>query len=123
MLIYPTQIKDGSIFVDIAVGGTAKIIKGGVGTSLESSNVYGLEPRVYLDGTDPDDPTNNSLSLTKSTAGEAVTFVVSLIGLGILATAGTAFFLFYENFTALIIFWILTFSVFAAYVYSTRIKG
>lgn len=45
--------------------------------------------------------------------------LVSLLGAAVLSVAGTAFFIYYENFIGLGIFWAVGFAVVAYYYYST----
>jgi nitrite reductase/ring-hydroxylating ferredoxin subunit len=123
MRVYPVEIKQEAIFVDISSGGINKVTKGGAGTALENNNVYGLEPKVYIEGTDPSDPTNDSSSGGTPFAATAVTLVAGFVGVGILATGGTAVFIYYENLVGLAIFWIILFSLVATYIYSTVLKN
>jgi len=121
LTVYPVLIDQGEIFVDIA-SGTANNTTGGAGTSVEDNNIYGIEPKVYLEGTDPVDTSNNFETTKNYGAENAVTSPTSLVGFGIISTAGTALLLYYENFTALILFWIILFSIFAFYAYYSTFK-
>lgn len=55
MEIYPVKLTQDAICVDMsasATRGSASFTKGGSDTSLENNNVYGLEPKVYVEGTE-----------------------------------------------------------------------
>jgi nitrite reductase/ring-hydroxylating ferredoxin subunit len=51
--IYPVKLTQDAIGVDVSGGalqaGSANVTKGGSDTSLENNNVYGLEPKVYVE--------------------------------------------------------------------------
>lgn len=120
--VYPVLIDQETIFVDITTG-TTKNAKGGAGTSMEENNIYGIEPKVYLEGTNPDDDLKNPDKIVKNRTENVVTSPSTLIGFGLVSTGGTALLLYYENFTALIIFWIILFSIFAFYAYNSVMKN
>jgi len=121
MCVYPVKIDQGAIFVDASSASSENLTMGGADTAQERNNVYGLEPKIYLEGTDPDDPDNELRLQPKSAAANAITLLATLVGGGILATGGTAYFIYYENLTGLAIFWVSTFSIVAAYIYRTTI--
>lgn len=57
--IFPVKLEQDAISVDVSgsvstQGGAATVAmtKGGADTSLENNNVYGLEPRMYVEGSD-----------------------------------------------------------------------
>ena len=55
--IYPVKLEQDAISVDVsgsvkASAGAGAMTKGGSDTSLENNNVYGLEPRMYVEGSD-----------------------------------------------------------------------
>lgn len=129
--------------------GRSRNTKGGADTALENNNVYALEPKAYVEGTDPSDPMNLEAAGAGTTmAANAATIIVSFVGVGILAVGGTAFFIFYENLgeferctsreqvggtpadggalplpaVGLGIFWVVLFGIVAAYIYQTVIK-
>merc|ERR1719389_943908 len=101
MRVYPVEIEQEAVYVDISSGGMNKVTKGGAGTSLENNNVYGLEPKVYIEGSDPNDPTNESPSAQPPFTATAVTLITGFVGVGLLATGGTAVFIYYENLVGL----------------------
>ena len=58
--------------------------KGGADTAIENNNVYALEPKSYVEGTDPLDQANTAGDSSGPTmAGNAATIVVSLMGVGL----------------------------------------
>jgi len=120
MLLYSVQIDKGIILVDLTIGCAINNTDGGLGTSLESSNVYSIEPKVYIEGRGLDDLLDNDFFKGKNSTDNKSVYVFSFFVIGLITTSGTAIFLYYENFTSLIIFWILCFSAFAAFVYSTN---
>jgi nitrite reductase/ring-hydroxylating ferredoxin subunit len=50
--IYPVRLTQEAIEVDMSgsTGGRGSTTKGGSDTSLENNNVYGLEPKTYVEG-------------------------------------------------------------------------
>lgn len=79
--IYPVRLTQDAISVDVsgmtrAAGGT--ITKGGSDTSLENNNVYGLEPKVYVEGE------------AQGSDGANTVAQVASAGVGILALAAVA---------------------------------
>merc|ERR1711937_962672 len=95
MCVYPVKIDQGAIFVDASSASSENLTMGGADNALR------LQP--------------------KSAAANAITLLATLVGGGILATGGTAYFIYYENLTGLAIFWVSTFSIVAAYIYRTTI--
>jgi nitrite reductase/ring-hydroxylating ferredoxin subunit len=63
MEIYPVKLEQDAISVDVSgsvqarenAGYTQAMTKGGADTSLENNNVYGLEPRMYVEGSDTEE--------------------------------------------------------------------
>ncbi|KAI8108933.1 hypothetical protein M9435_005350 [Picochlorum sp. BPE23] len=81
MEIYPVKLSQDAISVDVSgsvlSGGSAgyNTTKGGSDTSLENNNVYGLEPRIYVEGSDAEG------------AEESMVSKVASVGVGIFAIA------------------------------------
>ena len=84
--------------------------------AADKNNVFSMEPRVYVEG---DEDADAGPAAGGVTAGNAATAAVGLVGVAVLSVGGTAFFLFYENFVGLGIFWAVLFGVVAYYAYST----
>merc|ERR1712224_1018016 len=123
MCVYPIRMKTGTIYVNISVYEESGLVtKGGAETALENNNVFGIEPKIYFEGTDPSDPLNETVSDLKSPNLNAVTLVASFVSIGLIATGGSAVFIYYENLTALAIFWVVMFSIVANYIYNNVIK-
>jgi nitrite reductase/ring-hydroxylating ferredoxin subunit len=95
---------DSSNLAALGLEGTsaAPTTSGGVETSAERNNVYGIEPRVYLqDGSDdPDQGTG-----ARPGAKPAV-IITGTLAVGIIAVAGTAVAISKESIPGLVIFWI-----------------
>eukprot|EP00951_Prasinocladus_malaysianus_P005034 scaffold35803_cov53-Prasinocladus_malaysianus.AAC.1 len=113
MEVYPVKLTQDAVMVDIAngsQGGVAGVrTKGGSDTSLENNNVFGVEPAVYLEGTDPSQPITAG-STTKSDINP-VTAIIALLAVAIISVAGTAWFAVTENFIGLGIFWAVGFGI------------
>lgn len=90
---------------DFTMPGQLTGSKGGSDTSLENNNVYGIEPKMYLEGTDPGTAVGEDSVVTAKLS--PVTVIVGTIAVGIGAVAGTGVCLYYENFIALGIFWLV----------------
>jgi hypothetical protein len=76
-------------------GSYRPITTGGAATSLERNNVYGLEPRVYVqDGEGDADAASDVAAGKVSSAGkrsmEPATLVAGTVAVAIVAVAGTA---------------------------------
>jgi len=83
--------------------------RGGSDTSIESNNVYGLEPKMYLEGSNPDDAPSLEPEGVPQAAGNIspATLVAGIVAVGIVAVAGTGVCLFYQNFVGLAVFWLV----------------
>lgn len=130
--IYQVEARDNVIYVnpegslknwvpesglrsDFTMPGQLTVAKGGSDSSLENNNVYGVEPKMYLQGTDPENPLNlDTASSTPSAAASKLspaTVIVGTVAAGIVGVAGTGACLFYQNFIALGVFWLVGISV------------
>jgi nitrite reductase/ring-hydroxylating ferredoxin subunit len=123
LLVYPVQIKEGTIFVDLTIGEVLGNSKGGGKTSLDS-NIYSIEPKVYLEGTDPETYVDKykTEKYSTSTTTNSIKLLNILVGVAGISTVGTGLLLYFENFKALFVFWIVTFSLFIFYFYNSVIK-
>ena len=85
MEIYPVKLTQDAISVDVsnavAQTVTSSLTKGGSDTSLENNNVYGLEPKVYVEGQDT--PETGNVVAQAATAAVAVLAVVSVGAVGV----------------------------------------
>lgn len=100
--IYPVKLTQDAIMVDVgSVASTLAATRGGADTSLENNNVFALQPSVYLEGSDRDE--------TVSPAGlsTAVTLTAAITAFAVVATAGTATALYFEDYILLGGFWVL----------------
>lgn len=119
MEVFPVQVTAEAISVDpvnsnlgtdlgVEVASTA----GGADTSAENNNVFGIEPKMYLeDGTELDD---SSGAVGKI---DPATLAISTVAIAIVAVAGTATCLYYENLVALALLWIGGFGAVAFQIY------
>jgi hypothetical protein len=81
MEIFPVKLTQDAICVDTSLSTTTGAsasttpTKGGSDTSLENNNVYGLEPKVYVEGAG-----------AVEGDGESVASKVATVGVGVFAT-------------------------------------
>ena len=83
MEIYPVKLEQDAISVDVSgsvqTNSSAgyNLTKGGSDTSLENNNVYGLEPRMYVEGSDAEGAEESAISKA-ATIGVGV-FAISAV--------------------------------------------
>jgi len=124
MEVYPVKLTQDAVMVDVAngsLGGVSRVrTKGGSDTSLENNNVFGVEPPVYLEGTDPSQQIKASAG--KKADINPVTAVIALLAVAIISVAGTAWFAVNENLVGLGVFWALGFGIvgFLGYNYTQQ---
>lgn len=84
MEIYPVKLTQDAISVDVSgsVKSSTAATKGGSDTSLENNNVYGLEPKVYVEGSSDE----NQTSIVSQVASAAV----GILALGSVVAVGFA---------------------------------
>lgn len=79
--IYPVKLEQDAISVDVSgsvkANNTQAMTKGGADTSLENNNVYGLEPRMYVEGSDTEESTVGKVA-SIGVAGFAVVAVLAV---------------------------------------------
>ena len=88
--IYPVKLEQDAIGVDIS-GSTTRITnttttKGGSDTSLENNNVYGLEPKVYVEGSPADE------AVSTSAIAQVATTTVGVLAVGAVGAVSIALF-------------------------------
>lgn len=93
--VYPVKLTQDALMVDVSGGVGAFATRGGADTSLESNNVYGLEPKVYVEGgnvplgktaafdAEPEIASTNPLA-------SAATLTVTVMAVATTAVAGVA---------------------------------
>ena len=61
--VYPVKLTQDAIMVDVSGAATTKFqtSRGGSDSSIDANNVFAIQPRVYIEGTDPDGRTQFSL--------------------------------------------------------------
>eukprot|EP00877_Chromochloris_zofingiensis_P005134 jgi/Chrzof1/14621/Cz09g09230.t1_TEF5 len=110
MDVYPIKLTQEAIYVDVgsARAPKSRADRGGAGTSLEGNNVFTVQPNVYFEG---QDPTQESASMYATGVEEGpinpATVTIGIVAVGIVAVAGTATAIYYENVIALAAFWIV----------------
>jgi len=129
--IYEVAARDGVVYVnpvgslenwvpssglrnDFTMPGQAVFTKGGSDSSVENNNVYGVEPKMYLQGTDPSSPVNLDAETAEMGAGGLAasnlspgTVIAGIVAVGIVAVVGTGVCFFYENYIGLALFWLV----------------
>lgn len=110
--IFPVKLAQEAIYVDVSIstqkGLKAAAGRGGAGTSIENNNVFAVQPTVYFEGMDPSKGESASLySDGPAPPFNPATLIAGIVGVGATAVAGTAFAIYYENVTALVVFWIV----------------
>lgn len=89
--IYPVKLGQDAISVDIS-GSTTRasgnLTKGGADTSLENNNVYGLEPKVYVEGVSVDEGTSDS----SNAIAQVATAAVAVVAVGAVGAVSVALF-------------------------------
>ncbi|GAB4822065.1 hypothetical protein N2152v2_009111 [Parachlorella kessleri] len=89
--VYPVRLTQEAIEVDVSGSSSGgRLTKGGSNTSLENNNVYGLEPKQYVDI----DSQTGEASTTGSTTAVAATVVVG--GLAALLTGAAIYFFAFQ---------------------------
>lgn len=122
MEVYPVKVEDGIVSIDMANTNlatlapeeldnvTKAVTRGGANTSLENNNVYGIEPRMYLE-------TGEEITEKSGKAKIApATIVIGTVAVAIIAIAGTAFALSKESIPGVIAVWVALFAPVAYFV-------
>jgi len=118
--IFPVKVTQDALLVEASAVSARPWSRGGADSSLENNNVFFSEPKVYVEGTNPEDPFNEDLNAKGgSTTANAATALVALLGVAVLSVAGTAVLIFYEQYIGLGVFWLAIFGGVAAYAYNT----
>eukprot|EP01023_Acetabularia_acetabulum_P053964 TRINITY_DN605_c2_g1_i2.p2 TRINITY_DN605_c2_g1~~TRINITY_DN605_c2_g1_i2.p2 ORF type:complete len:351 (-),score=53.35 TRINITY_DN605_c2_g1_i2:268-1320(-) len=118
--IYPNQVVEDTIYVNVSQGTLGGVMNpvttGGTATSSEQNNVFGLQPQVYVEGSDKDS-SGSSESQSPVDVSTFATLVVAFSAVALIGTVGTAVSLFYEDYVLLGGFWavILVFGGFFGY--------
>lgn len=111
MQIYPVKLTQDAIQVSMqssTTGGPSD--RGGADTSLENNNVFAVEPKSYIVGSEADADEGTGLST-------ALTLTVAISAFAIVSTAGTATALYFEDFVLLGGFWAFMLGVGAFFVW------
>lgn len=125
--IFPVMVIENVVYVNAGEGSlrqkgieyNVKTMKGGFGTSLEDNNVFGVEPVMYLEGTEPGTPVQDGEESSGFAGGLNPAVVISsTLAVAIVAVAGTATALYYESLPALAALWLTLFGGVAYIVYN-----
>ena len=115
MEVFPVLVRPDGIYVDIKGGSlgpdfVAPVGKGGSNTSLENNNVYAVEPQMYVEGKDGERVVagDRDVEMSKMDPGQVA---ISIAGVAALALGGSATCVFYENYVALGLFWLVGFGI------------
>jgi len=112
MEVFPVRVDEAASTISVAFGSSnlsalgldgssTSTTSGGVETSIERNNVYGIEPRVYLqDGSDADDQ-----GASLRAGAKPATIIAGTLAVGIIAVVGTAVAISKESIAGLVIFW------------------
>jgi len=125
MQIYPVKLTQEAIQVSLDGATAVAPTRGGADTSLENNNVFAVQPAVYVEGTEAAESVAADAGAGGSgTLSTALTFTVAISAFGIVATAGTATALYYEDFILLGGFWAFMLAVggFFAFQYAQQTK-
>ena len=112
MLVRPdgifVDVKNGSLGPNFRAATTA----GGSDTSLENNNVYAVEPRMYVQGADGEEiAVEDGVDSQAAEKMDPGTLAISIAGVAALALGGSATCVFYENYVALGLFWLVGFGL------------
>ena len=102
------DVKNGSLGPNFRAATTA----GGSDTSLENNNVYAVEPRMYVQGADGEEiAVEDGVDSQAAEKMDPGTLAISIAGVAALALGGSATCVFYENYVALGLFWLVGFGL------------
>lgn len=121
--IYPVKLTKDAIQVSMEGATAMAPTRGGADTSLENNNVFAVQPTVYVEGSEAAEVMASETGAGGSgNLSTALTFTVAISAFGIVATAGTATALYYEDFILLGGFWAFMLAVggFFAFQYAQQ---
>jgi hypothetical protein len=114
MQLYPVKLTQDAIQVSLETSSArGPSDRGGADTSLENNNVFAVEPKSYVVGSEADTDEGTGLSTI-------ATLTVAISAFAIVATAGTATALYYEDFVLLGGFWAFMLGVGAFFTYQQQ---
>lgn len=109
--LFPLKVEGDEVKVEVR-DAVRRYPDGGVRSSLERNNVFGIEPPMYYeDGTYVDDA-----GTTRKVAISPTTIITATVAVAIIAVAGTATCLYFESIPALVAFWAVGFAITAKLV-------
>ena len=109
--VFPVKVENEEVKVAVSEA-QRDYFDGGANSSFERNNVFGIEPRMYLeDGTYVDDSGNTKTKV------DPATIVITTVAVAVIAVAGTATCLYVESIPALAAFWAVGFGITAKTVW------
>lgn len=107
--IYPVKLAQEAIYIDVNQGTLGGVkssrVKGGSDTSLENNNVFSVQPTVYFEGMDPSKESASERQGGPRQGLDPVIVGTGVLALGMVAVAGTAICIYYEDVYLLGAFW------------------
>ena len=121
MEVFPIEMKQDGIYLDAKNGSlgpdfVAPVGFGGSNTSLENNNVFGVEPAMWVEGEERGGARVKSSTDAKIDPGQLGGVIAAAAAV---AVAGSAACLYYENYIALGVLWIVGFAAAAAVALKT----
>lgn len=118
--VYPVEVKDDTIYASFSQGSQGGVMtntnKGGATSSLEGNNVFFQEPTVYLEGTEPGQPSSSGAA-AEAQKLNPLTVIVGTVAVAIISIAGTGLAIYNESVYQLIGFWVVMLAGVGSYVY------
>jgi len=96
--LYKVQVKQDAIYISVdEEGSTTYVSRGGADSSIDKNNVYSVEPKMYLEGAQPDRPFDQTESVDNTAGKVTIGLAWSLVGLVAVASAYAAIKFVIEN--------------------------
>lgn len=116
---FPVTVANDVVYVKVPVSadgqGVRSTTSGGSNTSVEQNNVYAVEPRVYIEGQDPEEAINDDMKAKMNL--DPTQLVLGVVGVALISIGGTAYTLIkLESVKALAAFWAIFMTATAGFV-------
>ncbi|BDA44892.1 hypothetical protein COCOBI_06-3700 [Coccomyxa sp. Obi] len=117
--VYPVKLTQDAILVDVSGAATTKFksSRGGSDTSIDNNNVFAIQPRVYVEGSTPEEIVPMGSAGTKEKMDPYV-LAITIFAFACVAVAGTAVAIYLESFVGLGIFWAVLLAITGSYVFN-----
>lgn len=125
LVVVKVKTDDESVYIDASderFQDKQSLTKGGYDTSAETNNVFGLEPKMYVEGRNPGDMEPDTPMVSTRKLSPA-TLAVSTLAVAVVAVTGSAVCLYFENLVALGLFWLTGFSIVAYFITQFASEG